>query len=764
MRRVSGQLLVCCLFTLAARAQTTQALISGRVLDQGTGGGIRGAQISYSSATTNDSGTVTSDDGGNYVVPLLSPGFCRIRVSAPNYQPQELHSLELPVAGRLDLDFRLRLLTDVWQAGQYRSVFFPDSEAVLTFYGPDVDTSRYGSFEGNSGRRGSLESTVSYVIDPAQVRYLPLAGRDVYTMLVAQPGVTSDATTSRGLGLSVNGQRPSASNFLLDGLELNNYLVTGPLVAIAPEAIQEYRVSTNNFSAEYGRTSGFLANAVTRAGGKQWHGVGYYYLKNDVLNANSFQNNRNGLDRRPFKEHQFGFQAGGPLPLRSLFTSTSVERLRNRTFLPATDWLLPTMPFIEFTQSIDPNSLASRLLAKFPPPVTDRSFPYATLPIAPPVSLDRTLVLQRFDYQPPSSRHRATGRLAFADVSRPDFSWTPYPDFVAGLSQDSISAAFSLTSYYTPQLAGETRVGWTRDDLGWDRPHPEIPTLAVADGTTLPGSPLAYAYSNVGDGTEFVESLTWSRGRHVIKGGFGLLFRKLDGSLTVGRDGMFTFGDIAEFAFDSPSLLTTSISRLSLPDLQIPEFPRKYSYNQYYFFAQDAFRATRRLVLNYGLRYENFGAPRNTGPVKDAALILGPGSSLAESLPGARLQLPASGDQQVFDTDANNWAGRFGASYDLSGNGRTIIRGSYGIFYDRPFDNLWQGMRHNNLALTVFPIDEFPFNYLRPISESLEDFQGATPNTDFPPLTCTSPACAIRTCRAISPAFSDRSENPGPSR
>ena len=103
------------------------------------------------------------------------------------------------------------------------------------------------------------------------------------------------------------------------------------------------------------------------------------------------------------------------------------------------------------------------------------------------------------------------------------------------------------------------------------------------------------------------------------------------------------------------------------------------------------------------------------------------------------MQLPAGGDQQVFDTDANNWAGRFGASYDLSGNGRTIIRGSYGIFYDRPFDNLWQGVRHNNLAITVFPIDESPFNYLRPISESLEDFQGATPNTDFPPLTLYQP-------------------------
>ena len=87
-------------------------------------------------------------------------------------------------------------------------------------------------------------------------------------MLVTQPGVTSDAATGRGLGLAVNGQRPSASNFLLDGVENNNYLITGPLITVAPEAIQEYRVSTNNFSAEYGRTSGFVANAITRSGGE----------------------------------------------------------------------------------------------------------------------------------------------------------------------------------------------------------------------------------------------------------------------------------------------------------------------------------------------------------------------------------------------------------------------------------------------------------------------------------------------------------------
>src|SRR6202035_755804 len=104
--------------------------------------------------------------------------------------------------------------------------------------------------------------------------------------LVLQPNVAADTTTARGIGVSVGGQRPSASNFLLDGLENNNQLITGPLATVAPEAVQEFRISTNNFSAEYGWTTGYIANAVTKAGTNQWHGLGYFNLKNEALNAN----------------------------------------------------------------------------------------------------------------------------------------------------------------------------------------------------------------------------------------------------------------------------------------------------------------------------------------------------------------------------------------------------------------------------------------------------------------------------------------------
>ena len=238
------------LFGSGAWGQTTQGLISGRLINSATGKPIASAHIEYASALSNLGGGSESDQSGYYYLPLLSPGFYQVRVTADGYQSQEIQELELTVAARIDLDFRLRPLNDVWEAGQFNSVFLPGSRTIVTFFGPDVDTTKSGSFDAQRGRRAALESTVSEVIDRSEINYLPLAGRDVYTMLVTQPGVTSDAATARGLGLSINGQRPTASNFLLDGLENNNYLITGPLTPIAPEAIQEYRVSTNNFSAE----------------------------------------------------------------------------------------------------------------------------------------------------------------------------------------------------------------------------------------------------------------------------------------------------------------------------------------------------------------------------------------------------------------------------------------------------------------------------------------------------------------------------------
>jgi hypothetical protein len=138
-------------------------------------------------------------------------GLYRIRIEAAGYQAQEAHQVDLPVAGLLEYRFGLRLLDDVWEAGKYHSIFLPNSSAVLTFFGPDVDTSYSVILRDPRTGKGALESSISQVVDPAEVQDLPLVGRDVYTTLILQPGVAAGTPDARGLGLAVSGQRPTSS-------------------------------------------------------------------------------------------------------------------------------------------------------------------------------------------------------------------------------------------------------------------------------------------------------------------------------------------------------------------------------------------------------------------------------------------------------------------------------------------------------------------------------------------------------------------------
>jgi outer membrane receptor protein involved in Fe transport len=714
-------------------AQTTQGLIAGRIINSVTGRPVSGATVSWNSTTLAASGTQTSDAAGYYFLPLLSAGTYTVHTEAATFQPQEIQELELPVAGLVDLEFRLRPLNDVWEAGEFRSVFLPGTKTVVTFFGPDVDTSRAGSFSSQQGERAVLDTSQSYVVDPNQIENLPLEGNDVYSMLVSLPGVTSDTSTGRGLGVSVAGARPSSSNYMLDGVSNNNYLVTGPLNPVSPEAIQEYRISTNNYSAEYGRTAGFVANAVTRAGNNDFHLNTYWYVKNDALNAADFSDNLNGYGRLKDKENRPGFQAGGPIRRNRLFFSSALEQYTSRSAMSPETYILPTTNFIPALE-IPSSRIASQLLNMYPGPVIHSPNLTAPLTISSPVDLDRLLLLERGDYTSKSGKDRLMARLVIDRLKEPDFSWSPYPAFITPLYQNTTGTAGNWTRSLTPRLTTELKLNYSDDDLYWNRAHPEIPTLAAGDGTTLPGSPLFYSYQNQNKSFESIYSAVWTRSRHIITAGAGLLFRFNSGHLTAGQDGEYLFNTIVNFAFDQPDLFYGAADRLSGG---VPNYSRDYQYEQSYFFVQDSYRIAPRLTLNFGLRYERFGAPQNTGAEKDALVTLGPGGSFSAELASATLVRPASGNENIYGADNLDFAPRVGFSWDPFGHARTVLRGGYGTFYDSPFDNLWQNVRNNSVALPFVEINATSFNYLQPIANVLP----APPYSPsgFPPLTLIDP-------------------------
>ena len=696
LSRLAYAFMVC---GIAVSGQTTQGLISGRILDIRSNSGIAGAVITVSSLATNTNAAARTDETGQYSLPLLPPGLYRVRADCVGFQGQEAQELSLLVAGRLLVDFQLRPLSDIWEAGQFRSYVLPGNKTIVTYFGPDLDETRTALLDPKRAREGTLEATVSSVIDPLQLENLPLAGRDVYNLLVIQAGVTSDGGTSRGLGLSVSGQRPTASNFLLDGVENNNYLITGPLVAVAPEAVQEYRVSSSNYSAEYGRTAGFLANAVTRGGGNSWHGAAYAYAQNEALDANTFRRNLQGEARKHDRQWQPGVQARGPILRNRLFVSGSYEYFHGVSqsdLDPAV-----TLPSANLVNFVPVNTQAHDLLTRFPTPAPSVAACSAaglnsctvSITMAQPVTLERNLGLARLDYISASGRHRVFGRVNINRVSRPDFIWSPYKQFVSPLQDPTASGVVSHVYAVSPRLTNEAKASFSSDNLHWNRANAGIPALLTRFGAavTLPGPyQQIYPYSNGTQSAEALDSLVWTGGRHILKVGAGLLLRGISGSLSPEQAGIYRFNTLASFAQDTPANVEVSLLRGPAgvsANLATPDFHRDYRYNQYFAFAQDTFQVLPRLTLNFGLRYEHFGAPVNVGNTKDVAFANG------------ALVFPAGGDQPLFGSDDRNFGVRLGASYSPTES--LVIRAAYGIFFDHPFDNLWQTVRNNAIFFSL---------------------------------------------------------------
>ena len=512
---------------------------------------------------------------------------------------------------------------------------------------------------------------------------------------------------------------------MLDGVSNNNYLVTGPLNPVAPEAIQEYRISTNDYSAEYGRTAGFVANAVTRAGNNDFHLNAYWYLNNAVLNAADFRRQPERLRTPEGKKNRPGYEAGGRILRNRLFYSSALDEYVSHGTLDPQTYILPTTNFIP-ALSIPSTRIAAQLLTEYPGPVIHSQNLTAPITLESPVVVDRLLALERGDYLSKSGKDRLMARLVIDRFQEPDFSWSPYPAFITPLNQNTEGIAGNWTRSWTPRLTSELKLSYSDDNLGWNRAHPEIPTLVSGDGTTLPGSPLFYSYRNQNKSFEAIYSAVWTRRRHIITAGAGLLLRLNSGFLTAGKDGEYLFGGIVNFAFDQPGLQYAAEDWLSGG---VPNYNRSYQYAQSNFFIQDSYRIAPRLTLNFGLRYERFGAPRNTGAEKDAIVTLGPGTDFNSRLASATLIRPTSGgDENVYGADNLDFAPRFGFSWDPFGHARTILRGGYGIFYDAPFDNLWQNVRNNNVGLSLTAINGSSFNYLQPIANVLPAGPAPTPN------------------------------------
>jgi len=717
-----------------AVAQSAQAVVEGRITNQTTGQPIRQALVIARNLQTNTQSYRYTNEYGLYYFPALPPAAYALRADALGFQPEERSRVELSVASHTELNFALQL-SPPGAASPRGLVPAPQNvnpqNILLIMYGSDAAIPRALLITLPTPPTETLASSVSSLIEERKISELPLSGRDVYTLLVLQPGVTSDNATVRGLGFSVNGQRVSSSNYLLDGVDNNDLLITGPATLVSADAIQEYRMTTNNFTAEVGRSSGFVANAITRSGTNALHGILYEFLNHDRLNANSFAHNWQGVRRPPFRQNQYGASVGGPLRRDRLFFFGNFEQARTSGESQPFEVVVPTPALVSL---LPQGSQAKRLLSQFPPPrgepLPDTSF-FALKRFVLPAVQRNTFGLWRSDYSSLSSSHRISVRYAVAHQTTDNFFFSVYDGLNAPLEVKSQSVAVN----YTSELAAgsnELKFGAVRSSTGARRAHPELPGILFPpsfSALALPGMESNFDYFTRGSLFHLAETHSRLAGKHAIKVGTEWRVGFTDSFYSVFRNGQYTFDTLDNFLFppERPSVLVIPLNReTGLPGSE-DDYWRYYRQVEWAAFLQDNIKLTPRLALNLGVRYEHFGVPAPRRTTQDSNFIFGNGQTVEERIATGRLETGP-----LYHSDRNNFAPRFGFAVDLAGNGRSVLRGGFGILFDRIFNNIWLDVRNNNLPVQCLQLSAAQPRCNIPPTEARFDFaipasQGVNP-------------------------------------
>ena len=725
---VSGLCLIVTCRTLSA--QTALATLQGRISHQAAGEPLSGALVIYRNLQTNAMGYRYTNELGFYYFPALPPGSYLVRVDLLGYQPKEWSPVELAVASQNELNLELEAgeqAPGIDSTISSRQLREKPTEILAIMYGADAAVPTAILIRIPAPLTETLIGSISSVIDKNKIQELPLSGRDVYTLLVLQPDVSSDNATARGLGFSVNGQRVASSNYMLDGVDNNDLIVTGPATRVSADAVKEFRMNTNNYSAEFGRASGFIANAISQSGTNEIHGTAFEYFNRDQLNANSFSNNWQGLEKVSFHQNQYGGSVGGPLWKDRFFAFGNIEQFRSSSKSQLLERLLPSPKVIAEAGN---GSLAQDLLNRFPAPAGekipedgDRTKYSFKLPIAQ----RNTYILGRADYVTETGRQRYGARYALSQQTSDDFIFSLYPDLNAPLSV----RAHNLSLYNVYEHNGgtnELKFGLSRNSVRFDRPHADIPTLGASDGVALPGSPALYDYVFRDTVVNLLDNYSLLIGRHAVVAGIEWRPRRHASLLSLLRDGQFIFNSVNEFIADRPSALLISLNRFTGMPAADSDYRRDYSQNEGAVLFQDNLKLTRRLTLNLGLRWEYFGSPAPRHGSKDYNFVFGDGASVVERTANGSVE-----EDILFRPDYNNLAPRFGFALDLSGNSRTVIRGGYGIFFDRIFDNFWMDARTNQLVLTSFfnTTGNAPqFNFTIPARNGVPQVSSTTPAAD----------------------------------
>lgn len=613
---------------LQAQVNATGTLL-GTVADK-TGAIVPGANIKVTNKETNVSRETASNESGQYRFDLLPAGSYEVRVTMAGFATAVYSDVTLAVSQSTTINPSLE----------------PSTQATVV------------TVEATGAALVDVEKTdVSVPITPKDVQDLPLNGRDFVNLAYLAPGarpVNSYDPTKNRIGVfSVDGSNGRNVNVTVNGIDDKDNTVGGPVMQLPLEAVREFNISTQRFSAANGRSEGAAITAITMSGTNELHGSLYLFDRNQAMNANDYFSVQGGNPKPDYGRQQFGGSIGGPVRKDKDFLFFTLEREREATNI-----------------SVDPTSYNELLLAK----------PLGAQPaVAIPTPYFDWRYNGRWDHVFNEKHNMFVSYTDQQNNGLNDQSGSQN-DLTAGnfTTNRLILASFNLNSVFTPTVVNAVTVGYQYWNNVIDSTI-KVPTVTFASGEYF-GTNGNVPQQSFQKKWQFKDDLSITRGKHNFKMGFDWVHEPTLGgffeftptpAVTFGADPSQILGDKATYpqGFATPGLITNISETSGNPYFLL-------STNMLGLYFQDDWKVSRRLTLNLGIRWD-----------KDFNLVAGGVQANAR----AYQELKAAGSPyagRLPNDDNKDFSPRIGFAYDLTGKGRHVIRGGFGLYYGQIFQNI----------------------------------------------------------------------------
>ena len=671
-RWLQATFLICLLLvscsTLFGQATATSSL-QGTVVDKSQAV-LGGAEVSLTSKATGETRTAKTNGAGEYKFDLIPAGFYSLKASATGFSTAEAKDVEILIGRTATQNFTLNPGTV--------------SETIeVTTTAPLVDQAK---------------TDVSTNITPEQIQDLPLIGRDIADLAYLSPGVKAadsyDPTKNRYSILSVNGQGGRNVNVTVNGVDNKDNTVGGPVMQLPAEAVQEFQISTQRFSAVNGRSEGAAINVITKSGSNGYHGSAFGFFRDQSLNAAQKlpdpANNTFTETTPPYTRQWFGGSIGGPIKKDHLFAFFAMERQREHTSLAETPTALTQLNLV--------TSLGAQPAAIVPTPFFENRISGR---------MDWTINNKHSAYLAVATQ----GNNSLNDQSNGTFDLTE-GNFTVNHMQ---IANITVNSAFSSTLVNQFTAGWQYwnnliDSTG-RTPLITFPSAQFGTNTNVPQNSIQRKW-------QFKDDISKTIGKHTLKSGFDYIWTPFMG-------GFFEFNPTLEMDFsDNPSCILGVAPDATTAGCGAGTYPNGFATpgavnamsiavgdptfiikdaKQLGLYFQDDWKMNRRVTVNLGLRWD-----------RDFDFI--GGSDVTNSRTFQELQkaaafspLAASLVRKPANDSTKDFSPRVGFAWDVTGNGNHVVRAGFGMYYGNTFQNIplfMEQQSNNTIFQTAFSISK----------------------------------------------------------